>query len=78
VNVQTIRSVSMFRMNTYKSVSKQRTLTTFRMTTYAKTGGRGSTDSALARQANLPPVPLAVHFFVRPAHIGPHGRNRYG
>jgi len=77
-NVQTIRSVSMFRMNTYKSVSKQRTLTTFRMTTYAKTGGRGSTDSTLARQANLPPVPLAVHFFVRPAHIRPSEPNRYG
>ena len=32
-----------FRMNTCKSVSKQRTLTTFRINTYAKTGGRGST-----------------------------------
>ncbi|MCU1241721.1 MAG: hypothetical protein JWO71_2447, partial [Candidatus Acidoferrum typicum] len=30
-----------FRMNTCKSVSKQRTLSLFRMNTYAKTGGRG-------------------------------------
>jgi hypothetical protein len=28
-------------MNTCKSVSKQRTLTTFRMHTYVKSGGRG-------------------------------------
>src|ERR1700732_2496142 len=33
--------LSTFRMNTCKSVSKQRTLTPFRMNTYAKTGGRG-------------------------------------
>ena len=31
--------LSTFRMNTCKSVSKQRTLTPFRMNTYAKTGG---------------------------------------
>ena len=30
-----------FRMNTCKSVAKQRTLTTFRMNTYEKTGGKG-------------------------------------
>jgi hypothetical protein len=34
--------LSTFRMNTCKSVSKQRTLSPFRMNTYAKTGGRGS------------------------------------
>ena len=34
--------VSPFRMNTSKSVSKQRTLTTFRMNTYEK-GGEGGT-----------------------------------
>ena len=34
--------VTTFRMNTCKSVSKQRTLTTFRMNTYAKPRGRGS------------------------------------
>jgi hypothetical protein len=33
--------LSTSRMNTCKSVSKQRTLSTFRMNTYAKTGGRG-------------------------------------
>src|SRR6266852_3121833 len=31
-----------FRMNTYKSVSKQRTLTPFRMNTCEKPGGRGA------------------------------------
>ena len=34
-------AITTFRMNTCKSVSKQRTLTPFRMNTYAKTGGRG-------------------------------------
>ncbi len=34
--------LSTFRMNTCKSVSKQRTLSPSRMNTYAKTGGRGS------------------------------------
>jgi hypothetical protein len=33
--------VSTFRINTSKSVSKQTTLTSFRMNTYGKTGGRG-------------------------------------
>jgi len=33
--------LSTFRMNTCKNVSKQRTLSPFRMNTYAKTGGRG-------------------------------------
>ena len=34
-------SLTTFRINTCKSVSKQRTLSTFRINTYAKTGGRG-------------------------------------
>ncbi len=34
--------LSTFRMNTCESVSKQRTLSTSRMNTYAKTGGGGS------------------------------------
>ena len=40
-------SVSAFRMNTCKSVSKQRTLTIFRMNTYVKTRGgrRGARDT---------------------------------
>jgi hypothetical protein len=36
-----LRLSMFFRMNTCKSVSKQGTLTTFRMNTYEKTGGRG-------------------------------------
>jgi hypothetical protein len=39
--VQYAAPISPFRINTCKSVSKQRTLTTFRMNTYAKPGGRG-------------------------------------
>src|ERR1700730_7497489 len=39
--------LSTFRMNTCKSVSKQRTLTIFRMNTYAKTGGSTSKPSNL-------------------------------
>jgi hypothetical protein len=35
-------SASPFRMNTCKSVSKQRTLSSFRMNTYEKPGGRGT------------------------------------
>src|ERR1700682_6312728 len=38
-------------MNTCKSVSKQTTLTAFRMNTYAKTGGRGPRTS----NSNLQP-----------------------
>jgi hypothetical protein len=34
-------NISPFRINTYKSVSKQMTLTTFRINTYEKTGGGG-------------------------------------
>src|SRR5713101_1845288 len=34
-------NVSSFRINTCKSVSKQMTLSTFRINTYEKTGGRG-------------------------------------
>ncbi len=41
-----------FRMNTCKSVSKQRTLSTFRMNTYAKPGGGGpQTRSARLKSA---------------------------
>jgi hypothetical protein len=55
-------SASPFRINTCKSVSKQRTLTTFRMNTYAKTGGRGSTEY-------LPPITAACCY-----SEGPRGR----
>src|ERR1700675_4599469 len=50
--------ISLFRMNTCKSVSKQRTLSTFRMNTYAKTGGGGlprQTQSRFA-PARLAPI----------------------
>jgi len=39
--------LSTFRMNTCKSVSKQTTLTLFRMNTYAKTGGGGPHPSPM-------------------------------
>ena len=50
--------LSTFRMNTCKSVSKQRTLTPFRMNTYAKTGGGGSHGSAPVFRIGLPRIPL--------------------
>jgi len=37
-----LRSITPFRINTCKSVTKQTTLTTSRINTYAKTGGRGT------------------------------------
>jgi hypothetical protein len=40
--------VSTFRMNTCKSVSKQRTLSTSRMNTYAKTGGGGASRAIVS------------------------------
>lgn len=40
-NARHSRLSKFFRMNTCKSVSKQGTLTAFRMNTYEKTGGRG-------------------------------------
>src|SRR5216684_3284257 len=42
-------NVTPFRINTYKSVSKQTTLTPFRMNTYEKTGGWGA--PAITRHA---------------------------
>jgi hypothetical protein len=57
-NVQTIRSVSMFRINTCKSVSKQTTSTPFRMNTYEKPGGRGApTHTSAAVRLRLPFTP---------------------
>jgi hypothetical protein len=38
---QVAQTLSIFRMSTYENVSKQITLTPFRMNTYAKTRGRG-------------------------------------
>src|SRR6266478_5592751 len=53
--------LSTFRMNTCKSVSKQRTLSTSRMNTYAKTGGGGSHGSAPIFRIRLPRIPLRAH-----------------
>ncbi|SRR5713226_10210890 len=50
--------LSTFRMNTCKSVSKQRTLSTSRMNTYAKTGGGGSHTFAPVFRIRLPRIPL--------------------
>src|SRR5258708_6387728 len=48
--------VSTFRINTYESVSKQRTLTAFRMNTYAKRGGGRS----LLRPPSLAPHSASI------------------
>jgi hypothetical protein len=45
----TIRTHHTFRINTCKSVSKQTTLTFFRMNTYEKHRGRGDTDRPFSR-----------------------------
>jgi hypothetical protein len=51
-------TLSAFRMNTCKTVSKQRTLSPFRMNTCEKTGGRGSTGSYFSMTERLkPPLP---------------------
>jgi len=47
--------INTFKMNTCKSVSKQRTLTSFRMNTYAKRGGRGV--SLLTQERERRPTP---------------------
>ena len=61
--------LTIFRMNTCKSVSKQTTLTTFRMNTYAKAGGRGvpqSTNKSVGLKLCLPRAkPYSVACFGR-------------
>src|SRR5579859_1399348 len=47
-------SVTTFRINTCKSVSKQKTLTSFRMNTYEKRGGGGHPWSAAAFWCKMP------------------------
>jgi|SRR5579859_4017675 len=49
--------LSTFRINTCKSVSKQRTLSAFRINTYAKTGGRG--------EGQTPPATLRSGYMCR-------------
>ena len=64
--------LSIFRMNTRKSVTKQTTLTFFRMNTYAKTGG-GSPPRTDHTGTSLPTThhplptffPIRLHFFDR-------------
>src|SRR5258707_3738667 len=51
-------SASTFRMNTCKSVSKQSTLTTFRMNSYAKPGGGVATSTGRGGQQEEPFVVL--------------------
>src|ERR1700732_1564865 len=53
-----INPISLFRMNTCKSVSKQRTLSTFRMNTYAKPGGGGLPRQTQSRFAPARPTPI--------------------
>ena len=59
--------LSTFRMNTCESVSKQRTLSTSRMNTYAKTGGGGVLRRCLFVEAGLyarlASVASALHCF---------------
>ena len=56
-----------FRMNTCKSVSKQSTLTTFRMNTYEKRGEGGYRDSGF----DYPPLAIPDSTFCRPSHAPP-------
>src|ERR1700716_647235 len=55
---KTLRRVTAFRINTCKSVSKQRTLSIFRINTYAKTGGgvksQAQVHTDLARRSRRP------------------------
>src|SRR5712664_4976365 len=53
-------NVSPFRMNTYKSVSKQRTLTPFRINTYEKQGGGGPMDRFAAAPGNESGISAAI------------------
>src|SRR2546427_8513285 len=49
-------NISPFRINTCKSVSKQTTLSTFRINTYEKTGG-----GAIPSYHPILPLPFSVH-----------------
>src|SRR5229473_587884 len=53
---QFLCNVSPFRINTCKSVSKQTTLSTFRINTYEKTGGWG-----IPSYRPIVPLPFSVH-----------------
>jgi hypothetical protein len=65
--VPSLLPVSTFRMNTYKTITKQTTLTPFRMNTYAKPGGRGPLRKSILahRVARLRPcrlLPIVFRF----------------
>src|SRR5258708_12532579 len=53
--MQNATPVSPFRMNTYESVSKQRTLTTLRINTYVKGGERQIPFPCYRPPTSLPP-----------------------
>src|ERR1700730_3458830 len=55
-------SLSTFKINTCKSVSKQRTLSSSRMNTYEKPGGGGPRHSNSADSASLYPEPRRVRY----------------
>src|SRR5260370_39074047 len=60
-------NVSPFRINTCKTVSKQRTLTPFRMSTYEKTGGGEGGE----RMSVPPLLPVFRRFFQVPYDVTP-------
>ncbi len=62
--------LSTFRMNTCKSVSKQRTLSPFRMNTYAKTGGRGAPGGPPTLRAYLQNSSISKSLVAPPRRAG--------
>ena len=66
-------SLSPFKINTYKSATKQTPLTSFRMNTYAKTGGGGYHCPCLPpfkSATHFPFSPLATSLYPRPQFLG--------
>jgi hypothetical protein len=58
-------ALTTFRINTCKSVSKQTTLSPFRMNTYAKPGGGGHTSATTSRSLRLRVIISPVGFASR-------------
>jgi hypothetical protein len=65
------KALTPFRMNTCKSVSKQKTLSTCTMNTYAKTGGRGAylCDCSSALRVSAPSFSPRTFFDSRAAGV---------
>src|SRR5467141_1519461 len=63
---QFLCNVSPFRMNTCKSVSKQRTLTTFRMNTYEKHTGWGRVSWFQLTRLESPKTPSRICLSFQP------------